>query len=126
MEIAIKILLVLTGLINFVPVVGVEGPGRLRALYGISLQDPSLVILMRHRALLFGIVGAFMVYSAFCPDLRVLAIAAGLVSMLGFVVLARATGEANAQVQKVVQVDIVASAALIIALVLHLAGARAG
>jgi len=126
MEIAIKILLLLAGLMNFIPVAGVLGPGRLRALYGVPMEEPNLIILMRHRALLFGLVGAFMMVAAFCPDLQVLAIVAGLVSMLGFVVLARATGGANAQLRKVVWVDIVASAGLIIALVLHLAGERAG
>ena len=126
METLIKILLLLAGLMNLLPVAGVLGTERLRALYGVSLEDPNLIVMMRHRALLFGLLGAFLMAAAFSQDLRLPAIAAGLVSMLGFVALARAAAGVNAQLRKVMWVDIVASAGLVIALVLHLAGERAG
>ena len=73
---------------------------------------------MRHRAILFGIVGGLLLAAAFHPALRTAAVAAGLTSMLSFVVIAMLQGGANPQIDRVVWVDVVASAALIAAAVL--------
>lgn len=111
--------LLLAGIINLLPVVGLAGPERLAALYGLRFDDASLAILMRHRAVLFGLVGGFMVLSAFKPVLRPYGIAAGLVSMLSFVWLAIAAGDYNAQIRKVVVVDVAAAAVLLLAAILY-------
>ena len=52
-------LLVLVGIIHLLPVAGVLGVDRLAALYGIALSEPNIEILMRHRAILFGLLGLF-------------------------------------------------------------------
>ena len=62
-------LVIFAGLINFLPVMGLISASRLQALYSIELSDPNLVVLMRHRALLFGLLGGFMIWSAFNPSL---------------------------------------------------------
>lgn len=95
------------------------GSERLLALYGLPIQDPNLLILMSHRSVLFGLLGAFLIAAAWKPDLQVAAFIAGLVSMLSFVVLARLTGNYNASINKVVWVDVIASVALLAALVLY-------
>ncbi len=59
MEKVITGLLVLVGIIHLLPVFGVLGVERLAALYGISLGEPNIEILMRHRAILFGLLGLF-------------------------------------------------------------------
>lgn len=111
-------LIVLVGLVNLLPVSGVVSSDRLQLLYGVALQDPNLVILMRHRALLFGLVGGLLVVSAFHLPLRPAAYAAGFLSMLSFVVIAWLVGGVNPELRRVVVVDLVASAALLGSLLL--------
>jgi hypothetical protein len=111
-------LFVLVGLVNLLPVSGVLSAGRLEALYGLQLGEPNLLILMRHRAVLFGIVGALLPCSAFHVPLRPIGTAAGLVSMLSFVGLALLAGGYNTELQRVVVVDVVASVVLVAAALL--------
>jgi hypothetical protein len=117
-EIAIVVILLATGLVNGLPVVGVAGAGWLGRLYGVPITDPDLLVLMRHRALLLGLLGAALVAAAFVPALRVPAMIAGLVSMLAFVDLAR--GPSGRKVRTTALVDVGLSAALAVALVLQL------
>ena len=112
-------LLVLVGIIHLLPVSGVLGSERLSALYGVSLRDPNLLILMRHRAVLFGLLGLFMVYAAFRPSLQPLAFLAGFLSVASFMVIAWSVGGYNESIRKVVIADVVAIVALGIAGVLY-------
>ena len=64
-ETVIKVCLIVVGLINFMPVMGLFSSSILESSYSISLANNDLVILMRHRTLLFGILGAFILYSSF-------------------------------------------------------------
>lgn len=118
MRFLVPLLLILAALINLAPVVGVLGAPRLRALYGIDASAPELAILLRHRALLFGIVGALLLAAVLRPELRAAAIAAGLVSMLGFIAIARLEGGAHGALARVVAADWAGSAALLAALLL--------
>ena len=115
MERVITALLIITGLIHLLPLPGVLGAERLATLYGVAIEDPSLEILMRHRAVLFVLLGSFIVYAAFKPPLQVLAIAGGLASVVSFIAIAWAVGDYNDAVQKVVIADIIAAMALVIA-----------
>jgi hypothetical protein len=118
-------LVLLAAVVNLLPVLGVLSTARLEFLYGLLIQDPNLAILMRHRAVLFGIVGGLLAVSAFHPPLRALGIGAGLVSMLSFVAIAVSVGGYNALLSRVVWVDVVAALGLVIAAVLDsLAPAR--
>lgn len=111
-------LISLVGLVNALPLVGAVSATRLEALYGVPLSDPNLVILLRHRAVLFGIVGGLLLWAAFRPALRPVAGAAGLLSMLSFVAFVVAAGGANPPLERVAWIDGVASLALATALVL--------
>ena len=115
----IAAILVVVGLINISPVIGVLSADQLSRLYGVSLDSPELTILMRHRALLFGLLGALIIASAFRPALQLLACMAGLVSMLGFIVIAYSVGNYSASIGNVVLADAIASAGLIAVLVLR-------
>jgi hypothetical protein len=112
---AIPVLLVLVGLVNLYPAVGVVSGAKLHQLYGISIEDPNLLILMRHRAVLFALLGGLIFYSAFRPPLRPVACVLGLASMLSFVLLAWLAGETNAALRRVVVADVVASILLLAA-----------
>lgn len=120
MEKLLIALLLLVGAVNFTPLVGVLGADKLASLYGLSFQDGDLSILMRHRAVLFGLLGGFIMLSAFKPALRPYAIGAGFVMTLSFVALACATGDYNAHIGKIVFADIASAVALAVALALHL------
>ncbi|MEP0203623.1 MAG: hypothetical protein ABJ084_05175 [Halioglobus sp.] len=99
--------LVIVGIINLVPVLGVISAQRLEAGYSVTLAGNDLAILLRHRALLFGILGAFILYSAFNPLYQLPAMIMGGVSMVGFAWLVFVTGGYNDAIGKVLFVDIV-------------------
>jgi hypothetical protein len=80
--------LLLAGGVHLAPVLGILGSARLEALYGLRIEDPGLLLLMRHRALLFGLLGALLVAAAFRPAWQGLALLAAGGSVLGFVLLA--------------------------------------
>ena len=111
-------LLVIVGLINFLPVIGVVSAVRLEDAYGIELLSNDLIILMRHRALLFGILGAFIIYSAFNYFYRNAAMLMAAASMVGFIVLAYLTGGFNVNIHKIVIADYIGVALLFIAFVI--------
>ncbi len=121
MQIAVAALLLLAGAINLAPVTGVFGAERLRALYGIEVANAEIAILLRHRALLFGVVGGLLVAAAFRGELRGAAIAAGLASMLGFVAIARLEGGVRGPLARVAAADWLGSAALVLAALLEVA-----
>jgi hypothetical protein len=126
MGMLVTVLFLLAGLVNLLPVIGVVSVNRLQELYGVVLEDPNLIILMRHRAALFGIVGALLVVAAFDTPLRTFALAAGLISMLSFVLIAFLVGGYNTELRRVVTVDLVASALLVVAGIAHYVGNRGG
>lgn len=119
MEKVVTGLLVLVGIIHLLPVSGVLGVKRLAALYGVSLGEPNLEILMRHRAILFGLLGLFLIYAAFQPSLQSISIVAGVISVVSFIAIAWSVGGYNDAIRKVVIADIIATAGLVVAAIIH-------
>ena len=114
MSILVGITLLVVGVIHLLPLAAALSADRLTALYGLPFDDPSLAVLMRHRAVLFGLLGALLVVAAFVPSLRTLAFVAGFVSVVSFLALARSVGAYNAEVSRVVTADWVALACLVV------------
>ena len=106
--------LVLVGLLHLLPVTGVLGVERLATLYGVHVGDPSTEILMRHRAVLFALLGAAMLAAAFTPAWQPLALLAGVASVLSFLVLAWWVPGYSPQVARVVAADAVALVLLVL------------
>lgn len=104
--------LVVAGLIHLLPLAGITGPGALERLYGMRITEPDLLIVLRHRALLFGLLGMCLVIAAFRPawQLPVLGIAA--VSAAGFIILALLTEGYSQAIWRVVIADCIALLAL--------------
>ena len=96
-----------------------EAAERLKALYGIDVDSPDLEILMRHRAVLFGILGAFFAYAAFVPALQPIAFVAAAASLATFFYLAVAVGNYGAPIRKIVVGDVVAVICLAAAVLLY-------
>ncbi len=126
MKAAVSVLLVLVAIIHLLPLSGVLSAERLAALYELSFHEKNLEILMRHRAVLFGLLGLFLMYAAFQPSLQPLAFFAGFVSVLSFICLAWLVGDYNAAIRKVVVADAVALASLSLAVVLYFFDHRPG
>jgi hypothetical protein len=119
MRYLVSAMLVVVAVIHLLPLSGMLGSERLAALYGLSFNEPNLAILMRHRAVLFGLLGLFFLFAAFRPLFQTVAFVAGFISVVSFLWLAWSVGGYNAQVARVFMVDIVALACLIIGIAAH-------
>jgi hypothetical protein len=114
MRYLVSAMLVVVAVIHLLPLSGVLGSERLAALYGLPFNEPNLAILMRHRAVLFGLLGLFLLFAAFRPQFQAIAFIAGFVSVVSFLLLAWSVGGYNAQIARVFMADIVALACLIV------------
>jgi hypothetical protein len=114
MKYLISATLAVAALIHLLPITGALGPSWLEKLYGLPFGEPNLEILMRHRAVLFGLLGAFLLTAAFRPALQGLAFAAGLASVVSFLYLAWSVGGHNAQIGRVFTADLVALVCLVV------------
>ena len=116
MRYLISAMLIIVGIIHVLPLSGVFGSERLSTLYGLSFTDPNLVILMRHRAVLFGILGMFFLFAAFNPPSQTVAFIAGFISVVSFLWLAFSIDGYNPHIARVFLLDIIALVCLIIGL----------
>ena len=110
--------LVIVGLINFLPVLGLLGVKNLETAYKISLPSGDLILLMQHRALLFGLLGGFILYSAFVPIYQNAAILLAAISMTGFAILVHVVGSSNPAILRILYIDYVGIFFLVIAIAL--------
>lgn len=119
MHYAIGALLCVAGVIHLLPLAGLFSADSFQRLYGIAVTNAGtntdLLILLRHRAILFGILACFLLAAVFLPQWRWAAIAAGLVSTVSFVLLAALSGGYGDAIARVVAVDWVAIASLLVA-----------
>lgn len=115
MRILAAVALFLAGLIHLLPLPGVLGAAQLEALYGVPLEDPGLVLLLRHRAVLFALLGVLLVVAAFRRALVAPALVAGFTSVVGFLALAQGASLDNAAIARVVLADWIALALLLVA-----------
>lgn len=102
------------GLIHLLPAVGMLSAARVSALYGIPVDEPNLELLLRHRAVLFAWLGGFCVVAAFQPRWQGPALLAAGISVLSFLALAWHIRGLNAALLRVVRVDAVATALLVV------------
>jgi hypothetical protein len=107
-------MLVLVALIHLPPVIGLLGVAKMESAYAVSIAGPDLAVLMRHRALMFGLLGGFMLVAVFVPSIQPWALGFALLSAGGFVLLAWATPGHNANLARVAWADV---AAVVFALV---------
>lgn len=87
-------LMLVVAVIHLAPISGFFGADRLASLYGIEITNGTLEILMRHRAVFFGILGTFFAYAAFTPAVQSIAFAAAFASLASFFFLASSDGRA--------------------------------
>ena len=83
MSTLITVCLVIVGLVNVVPVLGIFSASKMEKAYDVRIESNDMAILMRHRALLFGLLGGFILYAAFFPIYHIPAMVMAGVSMIG-------------------------------------------
>lgn len=119
MDTGLKWVLILVGGVHLLPALGALGERQLAELYALNALDANLRVLLRHRAVLFGMLGVFLVYAAFVPAVQNVAILAGLLSVASFIVLVWLESPVNRALGKVAVIDVV-----LLCLLLLVAGLR--
>ena len=103
--------LVAAGLVHLIPSVGVLGADTLDVLYGTDLHDNDNDIdndiLLRHRAVLFGILGIATLTAAWTRRLQTFALVANLASVASFVVIAVTGPDTTPAIERVTLIDAV-------------------
>lgn len=115
----VALIFFIVGMINFVPIVGALSAGYLEQLYQVRIKGPEIELLLRHRAILFGIVGGVLIGAAFFPSIQVLAWIAGIVSMLSFIILFLLVGSNSEALMRILWIDVFAIFLLILVPVLR-------
>lgn len=110
MDKLITVLLLLMAAMCVYPSVGVLSGGMLEKLYGVPIHEPNLLILMRHRAVLYGCIGVFLVFAAFRPGLQLAGLLAGAVALGSYVLISLQVGGYNELLGKLVRADGIAAA----------------
>lgn len=117
-------LLIAVGLLNVAPAFVFFAPQRSEALYGIALTDANMAVVMRHRAIMLGLLGAAMIYAAFRRDVVVPVVVAALVGKAAFLLLVYSIAGTGAELKSVAMFDLVAVACLGAVLGVHLYGSK--
>ncbi len=121
MELIYRITLFITGIINLMPSLLAFLPNKISESYGIEIPNANYELLLRHRAILFGIIGGLMIFSAITKQYYETSTIAGLISMASFILLYFLIDkDINAQLKKVMLVDMVATAILLVGFIAFL------
>jgi hypothetical protein len=121
MELIYRITLFVAGLINLLPSMLAFLPDKISKSYGIEIPNANYELLLRHRAILFGIIGGLMIFSSIVKKYYEIATIAGLISMTSFILLYFLIDRGiSSELKKVMLIDILASLILLIGLVIFL------
>ncbi|GAB7193398.1 hypothetical protein NUM3379_41080 [Kineococcus sp. NUM-3379] len=122
-RIAVCSVMVLVGLVHVLPAVALVAPQRLEGLYGITGLTADEVLLMRHRALLLGLVGLVQFIAVIRPAVTATALVVALLSTGSFVLLAVEAG-ASGPLRQVALVDVVLLPLIVAAMAITLRSRR--
>ena len=98
--------LALPALIHLAPLSGVLSAERLEKLYGAKIKDPNVLLAMRHRAVIFGVLGLGLIAAMVWPSVALPVIVGTILSDLAFLVLALMTPDRSPQMTKVLAADV--------------------
>ena len=115
MELLFRLCLLIAGVINTLPALLAFIPSKIQQSYGIDIADANHELLLRHRAILFGIVGGYMIYAAVLKQHYSTAVLIGMISMVSFVGLYYSVnGQLNSELTKVMYIDLGAIVILVL------------
>jgi heme A synthase len=121
MELIFRIILFIAGLINLLPALLAFLPDKISKSYGIDIPNSNYELLLRHRAILFGIIGGLMIYSAIVKKHYEITTTAGLISMMSFIILYFLIDKGiSSELKKVMMIDVVATVILFVGFILFL------
>ena len=119
MELLLRIALFICGIINLLPVAIVFLPEKIASSYGVKILDNNMELLLRHRAVLFGVVSLVLIHATFTKSNYILATIIGLISMLSFVLLYYHIGEINKELKTVMVIDFISSLFLLVVFIIY-------
>lgn len=120
MESLFRLTLFLAGVINTIPAFITFFPSKILASYGIPIPDVNFELLLRHRAVLLGIIGGLMIYSALTKTYYSLSTLVGLISMISFLLLFYSIdGEINQALTRVMKIDAITILVLLIGFIAY-------
>jgi hypothetical protein len=118
-DLIFRITLFIAGVINLLPSVLAFLPDKISKFYGIEMPNQNYELLLRHRAILFGIIGGLMIYSAIAKKYYEVSTVIGLVSMVSFIILFFLIGkDINSELKRVMTIDVVGTVILCIGFIL--------
>lgn len=95
----------LLAIIHILPALSGLSTSRMAGLYGIDAGNETLMTLLQHRALLFGVIAAACIYAAHEPSVRWPVLIGTATSMAGFIIVAAMRGTMSSALNKIVIVD---------------------
>ncbi len=104
----IPILFWIIALVNLMPVVVAISPAQISKLYGIMPDDKIQIVLLQHRALLLGLVGAACAFAAHNEAVRWPAIIGAVISMGTFIIFCWVNDQMGGPLRKIALVDMAA------------------
>jgi hypothetical protein len=75
---------IIVAVVHFLPIAPAFSPDALVRLYGVAADDTSLLVLLRHRAVLLAILGVLCVWAAVSPSARPAALTAAALNIVSF------------------------------------------
>lgn len=111
-------ILVVIGVITASPIVTALNSNGITSLYNVTFEDDAVLLLVRHRQVMLGVLGAALVYGAFFYHLRMMVITAAVVSKLAFIGLCMTTPDLTQGIQRVIYFDAISIVLLLIAAVI--------
>lgn len=100
--------LAVIGAIHLLPVAPVFAPEALSRLYGITPGDTTLLVLMRHRALLLALVGLLCLWASWSTPMRPAALFAASLNVIGFLAFYALYGNPAGALRTIAIADLVA------------------
>lgn len=110
--------------VQLLPMAAAFDPPLLERLYGVQPADETSLLLLRHRAVLLGLVGIGLVAGLIWRRILSAALALGLASKLSYLWLFAGTRAPTPEVTRVASVDLVTASLLALAALLWLRSAR--
>jgi len=96
------------GAIHLMPIAPVFVPETLTRLYGITPGDTTLLVLLRHRALLLALVGILCLWAIWSAPVRQAALLAAAINVVGFLSFYALYGSPAGALRTIAVADLVA------------------
>ena len=98
----------IVGAIHLMPIAPIFVPETISRLYGIAPGDSTLLVLLRHRALLLALVGILCLWASWSMPVRPAALLAAAINVVGFLGFYALYGNPAGALRTVAIVDLIA------------------